>query len=54
MVKDSSRYIPCLKGAIKLESMWEIKTVLPLSEVNDSRPILFLKNNGLFKRVDKR
>ena len=48
MVKDSSRYIPCLKGAIKFESMWEIKTVLPLSEVNDSRPILFLKNNGLF------
>ena len=47
MVKDSSRYIPCLKYSKKFESMWEVKTVLPFSEINDSRPILFLKNNGL-------
>jgi hypothetical protein len=27
--------------------MWEVKTVLPMTEVDDSRPILFLKHHGI-------
>jgi glycine/D-amino acid oxidase-like deaminating enzyme len=41
MIKDAARYIPTLAGARFVESLWEVKTVLPRSEVDDSRPILF-------------
>ncbi|ODT96388.1 MAG: amino acid oxidase [Planctomycetes bacterium SCN 63-9] len=41
MIKDGIRYIPSLADARYVESLWEIKTVLPRSEVDDSRPILF-------------
>ena len=41
MIKDSIRYIPALEGASYVESLWELKSVLPRSEVDDSRPILF-------------
>ena len=47
MLADVRRYMPAL-GKIKHEdSLWEIKTVLPKSEHDDSRPILFRKNHGL-------
>jgi len=41
MIRDAIRYIPSLAEARYVESLWEIKTVLPRSEVDDSRPILF-------------
>lgn len=44
MIHDAQRYIPILSECKYHESLWEIKTVLPLSETNDSRPIL-LKSN---------
>ena len=47
MRKDASRYIPILNDCIYRKSLWEVKTVLPLSEVNDSRPILCKFNYGL-------
>ena len=47
MVKDAQRYVPALKDCLYVDSLWEIKTVLPSSEVDDSRPILFRKDHGL-------
>ncbi|MCU7495756.1 MAG: FAD-binding oxidoreductase [Ignavibacteria bacterium] len=47
MQKDAERYMPVLSECRYQESLWEIKTVLPRSESNDSRPILFLPDHGL-------
>ena len=47
MIHDAMRYIPCLQECKRLDSLWEVKTVLPRSEVNDSRPILCQFNYGL-------
>lgn len=47
MVKDAARYLPCLQEARYIDSLWEVKTVLPLSEKDDSRPILFKAHWGL-------
>lgn len=47
MRKDASRYIPCLSECRYLDSLWEVKTVLPRSETDDSRPILCRFNYGL-------
>ncbi|EOV4158270.1 FAD-dependent oxidoreductase [Vibrio cholerae] len=47
MIKDAQRYIPLLSECNYRESLWETKTVLPLSESDDSRPILFKANYGM-------
>ncbi len=47
MLKDAQRYIPALKDCRYIDSMWEIKTVLPQSEIDDSRPILFRRSDKL-------
>ncbi|PTL80223.1 amino acid oxidase [Vitiosangium sp. GDMCC 1.1324] len=47
MVKDASRYLPCLSGSRYVDSLWETKTILPASEADDSRPILFKAHHGL-------
>lgn len=47
MQKDGLRYIPFIKDFVYNRSIWEIKTVLPRSESDDSRPILFLPNYKL-------
>jgi glycine/D-amino acid oxidase-like deaminating enzyme len=44
MLKDAERYLPSLKDCRYLESLWEVKTVLPQCEVDDSRPILFRRS----------
>jgi len=46
MLKDASRYLPALADARLLESSWEIRTLLPSSEIDDSRPILFRQDVG--------
>ncbi len=46
MIKDASRYLPLLGRAKYVDSLWEIKTLLPKSEVDDGRPILFKGNYG--------
>lgn len=47
MWRDAARYMPILESARYIESLWEVKTVLPRSESDDSRPILFKSNHGL-------
>lgn len=47
MAKDATRYMPCLSKARHVDSLWEVRTVLPRSETDDSRPILFVKDHGL-------
>ena len=47
MVKDAARYMPILSECRYERSLWEVKTLLPRSETDDSRPILFRPNHGL-------
>jgi glycine/D-amino acid oxidase-like deaminating enzyme len=47
MARDAARYLPLASAFRYAGSLWELKTVLPASEINDSRPILFLRNTGL-------
>ena len=47
MYKDATRYLPILAGCEYVRSLWEIKTVLPRSEADDSRPILAKFNYGI-------
>ena len=44
---DATRYIPFLDECKYVESLYEVKTVLPRSEVDDSRPILMRFNHGI-------
>jgi len=44
---DAQRYIPILNEMSYKESLWEVKTILPSSDTDDSRPILFKANYGL-------
>lgn len=41
MIRDATRYVPLLARARHIDSLWEIKTLLPRSDDDDSRPILF-------------
>jgi glycine/D-amino acid oxidase-like deaminating enzyme len=47
MVADASRYMPALRGAVQRDSLWTVKTLLPLSEIDDGRPILFQRDSQL-------
>ena len=47
MQADARRYLPILERCVRKDSLWEIKTVLPASEEDDSRPILFRRDCGL-------
>jgi glycine/D-amino acid oxidase-like deaminating enzyme len=47
MWRDAARYIPLLAELKYIRSLWEVKTVLPRSESDDSRPILFKADHGL-------
>lgn len=44
MIRDAARYMPILQDCQYTDSLWEVKTVLPQSEIDDSRPILFKRN----------
>lgn len=44
---DAQRYIPMLENIQYKSSLWEVKTILPHSEIDDSRPILFKENYGI-------
>lgn len=46
MVRDAARFLPALSGCEYRGSLWEVKTVLPRSETDDSRPILFRPDHG--------
>jgi hypothetical protein len=47
MVRDATRFLPILNECRYVDSLWEIKSVLPRSEGDDSRPILFQHHHGL-------
>jgi glycine/D-amino acid oxidase-like deaminating enzyme len=47
MVRDSSRYVPAIREARYVESLFEIKTVLVKNEGDDGRPILFERHAEL-------
>lgn len=47
IIRDATRYLPILQESRYVESLWEIKTVLPQSEIDDSRPILFHRDPNL-------
>lgn len=47
MQYDAQRYIPILSELKYKESLWEVKTILPRSDSDDSRPILFRANYTL-------
>jgi glycine/D-amino acid oxidase-like deaminating enzyme len=47
MIRDAKRYMPILEDCSYVDSIWDIKTILPQSEIDDSRPILCQKNHGL-------
>jgi glycine/D-amino acid oxidase-like deaminating enzyme len=47
MIKDAARYMPCLEKCRHVDSLWEVKTVLPQSEMDDSRPVLYAEDWGL-------
>lgn len=44
MQLDAQRYMPILGELKYKESLWEVKTILPRSDTDDSRPILFKAN----------
>lgn len=46
MLKDAQRYLPAISKSRYLESLFEVKTILPQNEVDDGRPILFRKDYG--------
>lgn len=46
MLADSKRYLPVLAKATYVDSLYEVKTVLPQSEGDDSRPILYKPDHG--------
>jgi glycine/D-amino acid oxidase-like deaminating enzyme len=41
MARDAARYLPAISSCAYVESLWEVKTILPQSDSSDSRPILF-------------
>lgn len=47
MIRDVARYLPAIRGARHVESLFEVKTVLLKNEGDDGRPILFEKHPGL-------
>ena len=47
MVRDAARFLPAIAGARYVESLFEIKGIMPRSEQDDSRPILFRESAEL-------
>lgn len=46
MSADAKRYVPLIGQSVQRDSLWEVKTILPASEHDDSRPILFVQAHG--------
>ena len=47
MLRDACRYVPVLADCQHVESLWEVKTILPRSDRDDSRPIFVREDNAL-------
>lgn len=46
MIRDAQRYMPILADCRHVDSLWEVKTVLPKNDEDDGRPILFVEDAG--------
>lgn len=46
MIRDASRFVPTLRDARYVESLYEVKTVLVKNEGDDGRPILFERSRA--------
>jgi glycine/D-amino acid oxidase-like deaminating enzyme len=44
MVRDAERYLPAMRSSRYVDSLWEVKTLMPRSEQDDSRPILLRRS----------
>jgi len=44
MIRDAERYLPSMRSARYVDSLWEVKTLMPRSEQDDSRPILLRRS----------
>ena len=44
MVRDAERYFPAMRTTRYVDSLWEMKTLMPRSEQDDSRPILLRRS----------
>jgi glycine/D-amino acid oxidase-like deaminating enzyme len=44
MIRDARRFFPPLADAQHVDSLWQVKTVLPRNETDDGRPILFWRD----------
>ena len=44
MVRDAERYLPAMRASRYVDSLWEVKTLMPRSEQDDSRPILLRRS----------
>lgn len=47
MLRDAARYLPAASRCRAVNSIWEVKTLLPRNELDDGRPILFRHDHGL-------
>jgi len=47
MIADSTRFLPEMARCRHVDSLWEVKTVLPRSEADDSRPILCRRDHAI-------
>ena len=47
MLRDVARYLPCIRQAAYVDSLFEVKTVLRKNEGDDGRPILFERHEAL-------
>lgn len=46
MLRDAARFIPSIREARVIDSLWEVKAILPANELDDGRPILLRRGHG--------
>jgi glycine/D-amino acid oxidase-like deaminating enzyme len=47
MLRDAARFVPVMAGARHVESLFEIKTLVAATQIDDARPILFQRDRDL-------
>jgi hypothetical protein len=46
MARDAARFVPSLRGAVHIESLWGVKTVPARRDGDDARPIVMRRSGG--------
>lgn len=47
MQRDAVRYLPAASELQAVESLWQVKTILPRNEVDDGRPVMYRRDHGV-------